>query len=129
SRCAAHADDEDRLVRLAEVAVRCRSAVERDSYNREILLIPGAEAPGRLALVLSRLLHALRALGADAPTAWREVTKCALDSIPAIRRGVLDALLLVVDQDTTELATQLGYPSTTTRRTLEDLTAHGLVDR
>lgn len=124
-----NAGDDDRLVNIAELAVKCRSAVERDTYNREILLIPGAEAPGRLALVLRRLLNAFRALGVDEEVAWQELTKTALDSIPAIRRAVMVALFPVVDSETSALAVTLGYPTTTTRRTLEDLAAHGLVER
>lgn len=121
-------DHRDRLVRLATLAVRCRSAVDRDSYSREIELIPEAEAPGRLALVLLRLLNGLAAIGVPDPTAWQLVTKAALDSMPAVRRTVLDA---VRDADgptaTGTVAEAIGYPTTTTRRALEDLAAHGVL--
>src|SRR5207245_2205946 len=48
----------------------------------------------------------------------------------AIRRAVLDALI-GVDQptETPVIAEQLGYPTGTSRRALEDLTAHGIVHR
>lgn len=61
---------DDRLIQLATLAVRCRSAVERDARTREIEYVPDAESPGRLALVLRRLLAGLAAIGADAATAW-----------------------------------------------------------
>jgi hypothetical protein len=120
----------DRLITLATLAVRCRSAVERDGYSREIELIPEPEAPGRLALVLGRLLEALLVLSVPRRHSWSIIAKVALDSMPAIRRAVLQHL---VDDPlpTTAVAVgeALGYPTTTARRTLEDLAAHGLVDR
>ncbi len=75
--------DAERLVSLAALVVRCRSAVERDGYTREVELIPESEAPTRLVVVLDRLLAGLRSLGVDAKTAWRVIGTAALDSIPA----------------------------------------------
>jgi hypothetical protein len=131
SRLAEAINDEDRdhLIRLATLAVRARSAVERDPRTREIDLIPDSEAPGRLALILLRLLKALRALGADDDDAWAVVEKSALDCVPAIRRRVAEALLDVDEKATAQLATEVDYPTSTTRRALEDLTAHGLAKR
>jgi hypothetical protein len=121
----------DRLVAVSTLAVRCRSAVERDGYRREIELIPEAEAPARLALVLLRLYNALGAIGLDDQTCWQLVTKCALDSMPALRRSVLEDLIARGDgsSTTTEIAGRIGYPTTTTRRALEDLVAHGIAVR
>ncbi|HEY3435751.1 MAG TPA: hypothetical protein VGK41_08865, partial [Solirubrobacterales bacterium] len=107
----------DRLVSISTLAVRCRSAVERDGYRREIELIPEAEAPARIALVLLRLLNALEAIGLDADTAWRLVTKCALDSMPSLRRSVLEDLIARQSPaSTNEVAERVGYPSVTARR-------------
>ena len=116
---------------VSTLAVRCRSAVERDGYRREIELIPEAEAPARLALVLLRLYNALGAIGLDDLTCWQLVTKCALDSMPALRRSVLEDLIARGNGSsaTTEIAGRIGYPTTTTRRALEDLVAHGIADR
>lgn len=38
--------EKQRLIALATLAVRSRSAVERDSHSREVELIPESEAPG-----------------------------------------------------------------------------------
>ncbi|MBJ7605372.1 MAG: hypothetical protein JF885_03540 [Candidatus Dormibacteraeota bacterium] len=122
-------EDRERLIRLATLAVRARSAVERDPRTREIELVPDAEAPGRLALILLRLLKALRALGAEDEAAWTVVQKCALDCVPAVRRQVAEILLGLTEAGTAEVATAIDYPTTTTRRALEDLTAHGLMKR
>jgi hypothetical protein len=75
--------DADRLVRLAALVARCRSAVERDGYTREVELIPEPEAPTRLVVVLDRLLAGLLSLGVDQDAARRVVGHSALDSIPA----------------------------------------------
>jgi DNA-binding MarR family transcriptional regulator len=124
-------EDEGRLIALSTLVVRARSAVERDSYHsRDIELIPAPEAPTRLIVVLKRLLDGLDAIGCDREEAWDVVIRSALDSMPAIRRSVLD---LLIDQEaaesTSQIAEALGYPTTTTKRALEDLTAHGLVSR
>ena len=119
----------ERLIALATFVVRARSAVERDGYSREIELVPGPEAPTRLVIVLDRLLGGLDALGCDRADAFRVVTKAALDSVPALRFAVLDVLHAADNLDTNVIAEAVRHPSTTTRRALEDLTAHGLVDR
>ncbi|HEX6762893.1 MAG TPA: hypothetical protein VF094_08845 [Gaiellaceae bacterium] len=121
-------DDQDanRLVSLATLVVCCRSAVERDSYSREIELIPGSEAPTRLVVVLARLLEGLDAIGADRAAAWPVITKAALDSIPQIRRVAIENLFAAEWATTTEVAEAVSYPTTTARRALEDLTAHGV---
>jgi hypothetical protein len=132
AQLAAPADEAttDRLIRIATLAVRCRSAVERDSYSREIELIPEPEAPGRMALVLLRLHNGLRAIGVNPTTTWQLVTKCALDSMPAIRRSVLDVLMASDHPTSTgDIARTIGYPNTTTRRALEDLHGHAVLTK
>jgi hypothetical protein len=121
--------DDERLVALATLVVRARSAVERDGYTREIELIPGSEAPTRLVVVLARLLAGLDTIGASRPEAWPVVTKAALDSIPAIRRDVMNTLHQAEQLDTSKISETVTYPTQTTRRALEDLTAHGITER
>ena len=122
--------EKSRIVALATLAVRCRSAVERDGHTREVELIPEAEAPGRLALALSRLLAGVSAIGASRLDAWRVVSKVALDSLPALRLRVIHMLAGAAGTvDTTTIANRVRYPTQTTRRALEDLTAHGVVRR
>jgi len=120
--------DEERLVNLAVLAVRCRSAVERDGHTREVELIPEPEAPARLVIVLDHLLAGLLSLGADRSTAWGVVRAAALDSIPALRRKAMTALVEAgAEQTTAGIAEAIGYPKMTTERALEDLVAHGVV--
>ncbi|MGO9334264.1 MAG: hypothetical protein ACLQCU_09515 [Acidimicrobiales bacterium] len=119
----------EELVRLSTLAVKCRSDVERDGYSREILLIPEAEAPARLALVLLRLWNGLVAIGVDNATTRHLITKCALDSMPQLRRQVIEHLITRGRLATPALADLIGYPTLTTRRGCEDLAGHGVLER
>jgi DNA-binding MarR family transcriptional regulator len=121
--------ESEQLIDLATFVVRARSAVERDGYSREIELVSEPEAPTRLVIVLARLLDGLDAIGCEREQAFATVVKTALDSIPALRLAVLRTLNQAGCIDTTEVADAVQHPPTTTRRTLEDLTAHGLVTR
>lgn len=127
--CVTH-ERRKQVVQLASLAVRCRSAVERDAYRREIDLVPEPEAPARLALTLVRLYGGMLCVGVAEAEAWRVVVKVALDSMPAIRRKVFGLLLSEGRQlDTSKIAERTGYPTVTARRACEDLTAHGIVVR
>ena len=68
-------------------------------------LIGGAEAPGRLAKTLKRLLGGLLAIGVERARAWSIVHRVALDCIPAIRRRALEAVARLGTPTTTEVAT------------------------
>jgi hypothetical protein len=118
----------DRLIALSTFVVRARSAVERDGYSREIELVPPPEAPTRLVVVLGRLLDGLDAIRCDRDDALAIVTKAALDSVPALRLAALATLEAGDDLDTNAVAEAVHYPATATRRALEDLTAHRLVE-
>jgi hypothetical protein len=123
-------EERERLVALSSLVVRCRSAVERDSYSREVELVPGSEAPTRLIVVLDRLLAGLDVIGVERELAWSVVAKAALDSMPALRRAVLDQLYASGEPlSTPKVAEAVRHPTQTTRRALEDLTAHGIAVR
>lgn len=118
-----------RVIALGSLVTRCRSAVERDSHSRDIALILDTEAPARLTMALGRLYSGLRTIGLSADAAWPIVIRCGLDSLPKVRRDVFNVLVEVEHLDTTRIATRTGYPTGTTRRVLEDLTAHHAVSR
>jgi hypothetical protein len=106
-----------------------RSPIERDRSTREVELVPDAEAPARFGVALASLLDGLRLLGLDDERCWALVGKVALDSMPATRRRLLLHLAGVAETTTKAAATGIGLPTTTTRRALEDLAAHGLIER
>jgi hypothetical protein len=120
----------ERLAALATLAAKCRSSVERDSRTREIELVPDAELPARLAQTLARLSHGMQLIGAPEEEAWRLTQKVALDSMPATRMRVLQILLADANaRSTPSVATAMNYPTTTIRRTCEDLAAHGILSQ
>ena len=121
--------EREQLVHLATFTARARSAVERDGYSREIELIPEPEAPTRLIIVLDRLLAGLDTLGTSRCDAWAAISRCALDSIPALRLACIVDLVDRDEAETSAIAERVGYPTTTARRALEELHAHGLVNR
>lgn len=122
--------DEDFLVTLADFTTQCRSAVERDGYRREIELIHGAELPARLVKALAHLHEGFRVIGVSASRARQLLAKIALDSIPKVRLLLIEKLAAArVDMLTKDLASSIGYPTTTTLRALEDLMAQHVVER
>jgi hypothetical protein len=121
--------DKARIVTLADLVTKARSPIERDRVSRDIELIPDPEAPARFALMLAALLDGLRILGIPDDHAWQLITKTAFDSMPAQRRRVLEHLATCETTTTKETALALGLPTTTTRRTLEDLAAHHVLVR
>jgi hypothetical protein len=122
--------ERDHLISLAILSVHSRSAVERDGYKREVELVPDAEAPARLVVVLERLLAGLDSIGLERAEAWTVIRETALDSIPALRRRVLVHLSTIEGpRATTEIAEALDYPTQTARRALEDLNLHGITQK
>jgi len=119
------------------LAVRLRGAIERDRRSREIEAILGAEGTARIGLSLAALLNGLDVLGVERETAMNVVLSVAHDSVPPIRRAAYEAVCKYDDltkypdgpPETKDIALELGLPTTTTRRALEDLTAYGLIER
>jgi hypothetical protein len=134
------------------LAVKLRGAVERDRYTREIEQVYGAEGTARLGLALVGLLNGLDVLGVDRATALDVIESVALDSVPPIRRKAYeyicreDAERELIEEatdpehpdekvvvgsgiPTTAVAKELGLPSNTVRRALEDLAAYRLACR
>lgn len=118
------------LIPLASLASQARSPVERD-YHGEIALVLDAEAPTRIIKQLGQLWRACGMLGLGEAESWAAVRRAGLDSIPKLRRAVITCLGSQDGtwQPTTEVAKAVGHPSRTTRRSLEDLNAHGIVVR
>jgi len=123
-------DDLELVAALATFAVNARSPVLRDRHSREVELVPQSEGPARLARQLHKLVVALYALGLPRRSVRATLRRIALDSISSPRREALE--LVLVNREpvtTTEVATRLGLPRTTTERALEDAAALGLLIR
>lgn len=123
-------DEQQWLILLARMTARCRAPVLRDTFSREVEQIPGAEAPTRLVLVFAKLLAGLRTIGLPNGEACRIILRLAKDSMPQLRRKILDDLSAQNEgATTTDIATRLQTPTVTARRALEDLHCYGMVDR
>jgi hypothetical protein len=123
-------DERDRLIRLATYTARARTAVERDGYTHELVVIPQAEGPARLVLGLRHLYGGLEAIGADEPTRWAVVARVARDCVSAIRSKLIGELVRRTDPArTSEVAAAVGMVTKTAHQHLEDLALLGLADR
>jgi hypothetical protein len=125
-------DERKKLIALAMFTVRCRSSVDRENYQtREIQLIPGIESPTRIVKVFALLFRGLLNIGVTRERSWTLIENVAFSSMPALRKNVLAKMLESQNSTWTTrlLATELGYPSNTTRRTLEDMTCYGIIER
>jgi hypothetical protein len=105
-----------------------RSPIERD-YQGEISLILDSEAPSRVIKQLAQLWRACGMLGLDEASSWAVVRRAGLDSIPKLRRAVIEHLAADSWPSTPEVARGTRHPVRTTRRALEDLEAHGIAQR
>jgi hypothetical protein len=123
-------DEEANRIGIAiSLVVRLRGAVARDRRNNEIDAIYGAEGTARVGLALERLLAGLDTLGVKRATAMDVVLAVALDSVPPQRRAAYECVCKYRDVKTADVAIELGLPTNTTRRVLEDLTAYRLLER
>jgi len=117
-----------RLYRIALVAVSCRSAVARDSFTKEVIATKEVELATRLATVLAQLLVGMDAIGVPEPVRWKLLTKVAMDSMPLVRRRIIDAVAQAKTPLTVEELQPVAEVSMgLIKRTVEDLTIHGIV--
>ena len=118
---------------LAEFSTRARSPVDRDwrSSQKEITFVHTPEMPTRFAAQLITLTKAFMVMnnGKVEDLDRHILYKVALDSITSTRRKVLQELTRYNTVKTSGVATVLNYPTSTTRRWLEDLNALEMVDR
>lgn len=117
------------LIGLASLVSQARSPVHRD-WKGEIELIGDPEAPTRIIKQLGQIWRACGVLGLGQPESWEVVRRCALDSIPKLRGAVIRHLAgLSEPATTTAVGIGVVHPTKTVKRALEDLAAHGVVNR
>jgi len=92
-------------------------------------LVPGHERSPRLFGQLRQLYAGLAVIGTTDEALWRVLAKAALDGMHPGRRAILDYLVASTSPHSTEtIAARCRLTSTPTRRHLQDLFAHGVVD-
>lgn len=122
--------EHDRLSTLATLGARLRSSVVRDGYSRTIETVPGQERPMRLFGQLRQLHAGMTIIGTPPEELWRLLAQVALGGTHPGRRSIVEYLLSRSGvHATSNVAGHCGLPNTTARRHLEDLVAHGVLER
>ncbi len=120
------------LIRLTDFITKARSGVIRDfGFKKEVIFVPQAEMPTRVTKQLNALSKALMIIN-KGPLTDRDrhiIYKAALDSIPGTNKMALLQLARRQNQTTAEIATGLGYPTTTMHLYLENLAMLKVVRR
>jgi hypothetical protein len=118
---AEHLDD------LAIVCCYGRAVVPRNAYGRrDIEGLAIVEEPPRLVAQLVLLARGLLALGMEEPATVALCRRAALDSMPAVRRGLLQVLADAEEVTVSEAARRVGCHRHVARLALEELAAIGL---
>lgn len=124
----------DKLAYLSTFCVTGRSGVIREGYHyREIIYTPEPEAPARLSKQLLTLSYGLAVVSGLKQVSMEDyslIYKVGMDTLPKVRQDLLDFLSEHRDALTTsDISTEINYPTNTARRYLEDLHALKLIDR
>jgi hypothetical protein len=113
-------DEEEKIVKAANLVTLARSAVERD-YRGDIEFAHDPEAPTRFAKQLVQLLRGAVAIGVEPDEAMRLVRRCACDSLPPLRRDILLDLAEHPGSRAADVRKRISQPRNTVRRGLECL--------
>src|SRR3990167_2439560 len=128
----------ENMVKVAEMATRARSTVNRDfrSPTKDIIDVPPPEMPTRFANGLISLLKALMVINYNETGKWvileediKIVYKIALDSITPDRRFAMQELSKYTVIQTKALAIKLNRPTSSLKRSVEDLVALEIATR
>lgn len=126
-----------RIARIAEVAAHCRSGVTRDWRNKDIVAAPETEFESRIGGQLGQLYIGMEVIGVPELERWKVVGKIALDSMPKIRRMILDRVMdsggkgaLVSDILKSILVEEaISAGRAVVDRSIVDLAIHGVVKK
>ena len=123
----------NRLDNIVSLVVDLRGGSDRDPRTRELETVYSPEGPSRIGLALEQLFSGLMALGLDRVKAFTTIITVAMDSTPPKRRRIYSYLQSLKPNPgsatTSEIATHARLPALAVRRTLEELEAHGRIER
>lgn len=118
-----------RIIRIASVATRCRSAIVRDPYSKDVIGTNEPEDESRLSTILGQLLLGMELVGTPAPERWRLLGKVALDSMPQLRRVIVERVRESGEIGLGELRESVGCSMAVMSRTVEELALLGVLIR
>jgi hypothetical protein len=113
-----------KIAALGELTVHARTHVPREGGSKTILSVPEAESATRLPQQLSQLAKGSALIGGRElanDEDYRVALRAALDSMPAVRRKILDALIAGRNISSASL------PTSTEHYVTEDLEVLGLL--
>lgn len=133
-----------RIITIGEVASRARSAVERDRWSKEMVGVSDTERGPRLTKALRQLYVGMEAIGVPEEGRdgrWAVLRKVAMDSMPALRRLVLEEAWRAREEKERgegpgresgmvgleEIRVKVRTGKTAVARAAEDLEVHGCV--
>jgi hypothetical protein len=114
-----------KIASLTEFVVKARTHIPRDGYKKEIVYVPEAEAPTRLAQQLCQLARGCARLDRRSQVSeddYALVRRAGLDCIPANRRTILDQVYLGAK------LSDVKMPSSTRSYVIEELKTLNLLD-
>src|SRR5262249_47539512 len=122
-------DEEEKLIAAADIVTRARTEVETD-FRGNVIDAHEPEMPTRFAKQLALIFRGALSIGIGRTPALALALRCARDSIPPIRLGVLKDLAAnnLDDCRIINIAKRLRKPWTTIRRTLDALYVLELVN-
>ena len=129
-----HNTQDECISGLAFLVAQCRSQISRDRYTREVEHKHDAESPSRIAGQFVRLDAGLEIIGVPAVRRYQLIRRSAFGCLPDLRLSLLSLLTkrpVVAGAESgftiPELVDATGYGERVIRRTLEDLTLHGVI--
>lgn len=127
-----NASQSTRVVSMAVLAAKCRSSVPRHAFTRDVEDTPSAEYPARLTKALMALWCGMRSAGVNESRAWKIIGRVAQDSMPRARSLTFNWLAgqngSGSDNQLTRLSEYIRCSKSATRRVLEDLALHGVLE-
>jgi hypothetical protein len=119
-------DDENVIVRAADIVTLARTAVETD-YRGDVVNAHDPEMPTRFAKQLTQIMRGAIAIGMTRLEALQLVIRCARDSMPRLRLDVLRDVADNPDTKVIDVRRRLQRPRATVDRVLQSLHFLGLL--
>jgi DNA-binding transcriptional ArsR family regulator len=119
-------DEEERILRAANIVTFARTGVETD-YRGDVIDAHAPEMPTRFARQLTQIWRGGIAIGMARKHALALALRCARDSIPQLRLAVLMDLKDHGESSVREVRRRLQKPWRTVNRALEALHALDLI--
>lgn len=121
-------EDHARIYNFANLLALARTPVETD-YREDVVFAHAPEMPTRVAKQLYQLIRGATALGLSVPTALDLATRVSADSIPPLRRAILDDLTNFPRSRVQDIRRRIIQPYMTVKRAVMALEILRLVGR